>query len=306
MAVAALLAGCGGAGGDPTTVPLAATGTRMHTLSIAVQPPPPALDCTVATLAVNNIDFGQVGWVGESSPGDPVEVNTLVAASVSFTDNAAYTHTVQWFWGDGTSSTGTITEAAGAGTAAQTHTYTAAGIYTVSAVVTNNVCPGTTVSRQLVVYDPSGGFVTGGGWINSPLNAYPADPTLTGRASFGFVAKYLKGATVPIGQTEFQFQTAKLNFHSESYDWLVVAGARAQYKGVGSVNGSAGFKFLLTAIDGALLAGGKGDDRFRIKIWHTDASNMDIVDYDNQTDPLLEGGATEGSALGGGSIVIHK
>jgi hypothetical protein len=32
-----------------------------------------------------------------------------------------------------------------------------------------------------VIYDPSGGFVTGGGWINSPLNAYAADPTLTAK-----------------------------------------------------------------------------------------------------------------------------
>ena len=50
--------------------------------------------------------------------------------------------------------------------------------------------------QRMVVYDPAGGFVTGGGWINSPAGAYRADPALTGRANFGFVSKYKKGATV--------------------------------------------------------------------------------------------------------------
>ena len=41
-----------------------------------------------------------------------------------------------------------------------------------------------------VVYDPSAGFVTGGGWIDSPEGAYIPDPSLTGKANFGFVSKY--------------------------------------------------------------------------------------------------------------------
>ena len=305
VAVAALLVGCGGGAEDGVSGPQAASGTQLHTLALAIAIAPPP-DCTVATLSVANIDFGQVGWAGDDSTSDPMAITTLVPASVSFTDNVTYTHTVQWLWGDGTSATGTVTEAAGAGVATQTHTYAAAGVYTVSAIVTSNVCPSKTVTRQLVVYDPTGGYVTGGGWINSPAGAFKADPSLSGRANFGFVAKYLKGATIPIGQTEFQFQTAKLNFHSDSYEWLVVAGARAQYKGAGSVSGNGGFKFLLTAIDGDLLADGKSADRFRIKIWHTDANNSDVIDYDNQSDPTLEGGTIEGTTLGGGSIVIHK
>lgn len=310
MAAAALLVGCGGGAGDGAAVPLGASGTQLHTLALAIAPSPStSTDCTVATLTVANIDFGQVGWAGDDSTSDPVAITALVPASVSFTDSlTTSTHTVQWVWGDGMSDPGTVTEVAGAGVATQTHAYAAAGVYTVSATVTNNVCPSkpVTVTRQIVVYDPTGGFVTGGGWINSPAGAFKPDLSLTGRANFGFVAKYLKGATIPIGQTEFQFQTAKLNFHSDSYEWLVVAGARAQYKGAGSVNGNGGFKFLLTAVDGGLLADGRNADRFRIKIWHTDANNSDVIDYDNQIDPMLEGGTIEGTTLGGGSIVIHK
>jgi hypothetical protein len=90
----------------------------------------------------------------------------------------------------------------------------------------------------LAVYDPSARFVTGGGWIMSPPSAYVANTSLTGKANFGFVSKYQKGANTPTGQTEFQFKAGDLNFHSSSYEWLVVSGTRAQYKGVGTINGA--------------------------------------------------------------------
>ena len=65
-----------------------------------------------------------------------------------------------------------------------------------------------------------------------------ADPprrlaSLTGKATFGFVAQYKKGATVPTGNTQFRFHAGDLHFHSTSYDWpfdyppgLVRAGSR--------------------------------------------------------------------------------
>jgi hypothetical protein len=110
------------------------------------------------------------------------------------------------------------------------------------------------IFQFVVIYDPDGGFVTGGGWINSPAGAYPLDAALAGKATFGFVSKYLHGATVPTGNTEFQFKIANLNFKSSVYEWLVVAGARAQYKGSGTINGSGDYGFLLTCIDGRLMA----------------------------------------------------
>jgi hypothetical protein len=156
-------------------------------------------------------------------------------------------------------------------------------------------------SELFVVYDPSEGFVTGGGWINSPAGAYVADPTLIGKATFGFVSKYEKGAIVPTGETEFQFKVANLNFHSSSYDWLVVAGARAQYKGVGKINGTGDYGFMLTAIDGQVNDGG-GVDKFRMKIW--DKANGEVLVYDNKLGASDD--ALPSTALGGGQIVIHK
>ncbi len=107
---------------------------------------------------------------------------------------------------------------------------------------------------------------------------------------------------MPTGQTEFVFKAGDLNFHSSSYDWLVIAGHKAMYKGVGTINGEGTFKFILSAIDGDL--NGDGPDKFRIKIWVED-TNGDILRYDNKVgetddyaDPTTE--------IGGGSIVIHK
>jgi len=142
-------------------------------------------------------------------------------------------------------------------------------------------------STMLVVYDPEGGFVTGGGWIDSPAGAYLTDPLLSGRANFGFVSKYKKGASVPTGQTEFVFQAGDLNFHSSSYEWLVVNQnvTNAQFKGSGFINGEGDYKFMLWAGDGL--------DTFRIRIWEENGG--EIVVYDNGFN----------QPIGGGSIVVH-
>jgi hypothetical protein len=147
----------------------------------------------------------------------------------------------------------------------------------------------------LAVYDPSAGFVTGGGWIDSPAGAYAADPGLTGKASFGFVSKYKKGATVPDGNTEFQFHAAGFKFQSTVYEWLVVAGSKAQFKGDGKVNGNDGYRFILTAVDGD-----RKPDTFRIKIWGLATGT---VVYDNQMG--LADTGDPATTLAGGSIVIH-
>jgi hypothetical protein len=148
---------------------------------------------------------------------------------------------------------------------------------------------------MLVVYDPDGGFVTGGGWIDSQAGAYVSDPALTGKANFGFVSKYKKGATVPEGNTAFQFKTGGLNFHSSSYDFLVITmnSTNAQFKGFGTINGGLApngmeYRFMIWASDG-------DPDTFRIKIWYEVSGEIEEVVYDNLF----------GQEIGGGSIVIH-
>lgn len=181
------------------------------------------------------------------------------------------------------------------------HQYQSAGVYAVHLSTGDNHGGTAEASfRYVVVYDPSAGFVAGGGWINSPAGAYLYNSSLEGKAHFGFVAKYENGATTPSGQTNFEFQVASLNFHSTAYQWLVVAGAKAQYKGFGTINGIGNYGFMLTAIDGE-ASGGGGIDKFRMKIW--DQATGQIV-YDNQMNAA--DGSSAATALAGGSIVIHK
>lgn len=235
-----------------------------------------------------------------TAPVDPVPISQPVSMSATFTDpGAADTHAAT-FSLDGASVAGEVTETDGSGSTTGSITATAAGVYVATVTVTDDDggSDTETTSVPVVVYDPSAGFVTGGGWIDSPAGAYPAAPDLSGKASFGFVSKYAKGATRPSGSTEFFFQAAGLKLKSTSYDWLVVAGARAQYKGTAAVNGVDGYSFMLTAVDGRLNGGG-GVDRFRIKVWDSN----DTVVYDNQLGELDS--APLITALEGGSIVIH-
>jgi hypothetical protein len=150
----------------------------------------------------------------------------------------------------------------------------------------------------LAVYDPQGGFVTGGGWIESPAGAYAPDLTMTGKATFGFVSKYEKGANVPSGNTEFQFHAAKMNFKSTVYEWLTVASFKAIYKGSGTINGVGNYGFMLSAIDGQINGGG-GLDKFRIKIWDKATG---VVVYDNQMSADESSDPT--TMIAGGSIQI--
>ncbi|EKB48239.1 T9SS type A sorting domain-containing protein [Cecembia lonarensis] len=252
--------------------------------------------CTEET----NVDVGQQNDIPVinflTGPSEPI---SLSAATVQFEAGVTDDNLVMavWNWGDGQTSIENDPNSIIIGT----HTYQQAGVYPVTLTVTD-LC-GETDSELfefVVVFDPTGGFVTGGGWIHSPAGAYVNNPSAEGRANFGFVSKYQRGATVPTGQTQFQFQAEKFNFHSTSYEWLVVAGHRAQFKGEGRVNGQSGYGFMLTAIDGDKM-GDKREDRFRIKIWEL---TSETIIYDNQMGASDDSEAS--TELQGGSIVIHE
>lgn len=237
---------------------------------------------------------------GVTGPMDPLALGTPAAMLAEFTDVGTQdSHTCTFSWDDLTANDSV---AASGGSCATSHIYAAAGVYTVGVTVTDDDT-GTAASafEFVVVYDPSAGFVTGGGQIDSPEGAYTADLSLSGKATFGFVAKYKKGATTPDGQTEFQFTAGDLNFHSTAYDWLVVAGPQAKFKGTGTINGAGEFGFMLTARDGEAPGGG-GVDRFRIKIWELTPTE-DIV-YDNELGSADDADAA--TAISGGSIVVHN
>jgi hypothetical protein len=180
------------------------------------------------------------------------------------------------------------------------------GIYSYTLTVTNEFGPSaiaTNVNNDLpayvVIYDPNGGFVTGGGWFDSPAGADTSEPGLSGKATFGFLTKYQVGQGVPSGETQFDFKAAAFSFRSTSYDWLVISGAKAQYKGSGTINDAGDFAFIVTAIDGHANGGG-GTDALRIKIW--DKQSNQVI-YDDQ--PGAADNANPTTPIHG-SVVLHQ
>jgi large repetitive protein len=151
----------------------------------------------------------------------------------------------------------------------------------------------------VVFYDPSGGFVTGGGWILEPAYAGPPPIVVGDKSNFGFNAKYQKGASLPTGEMEFQYKAGNINFHGSSYDWLVVSQSgttmKAEAQGSGTVNGAGNYAFYVVVTDGG------GTDKFRIKIWDK-VSGTVIYDTEYGT-PI---GSDPITVTGGGNIVIHK
>ena len=75
---------------------------------------------------------------------------------------------------------------------------------------------------MVVIYDPSAGFVTGGGYVTHQATWTTPPTPAGGKDNFGFVAKYKNGASKPEGETEFQCKDCNINFHSTSLDWLIV------------------------------------------------------------------------------------
>lgn len=266
----------------------------IYTVTVSVTDNQGAIGAETATITVNNLT-PTVGAI--TAPTDPVQVNTAVTASASFTDIGVLdTHTAVWNWGDGITS-GTVTESNGSGSVSDNHTYTAAGVYTITLTVTDK--DGgirSSTFEYVVVYDPSAGFVTGAGTITSPQGAYTSNTSATGELKFGIQGKY-NNNTTPTGKTKLDFKTANFSFDSTSYQWLVINGNKAQLKGTGTINGSGNYTILVTALDGTQTG---GVDKIRIKI--TDSSNNVI--YDNQAgDP---NSADPTTAITKGSLKVHN
>ena len=132
---------------------------------------------------------------------------------------------------------------------------------------------------EVVVVDPSAGFVTGGGAVEVPA---------AGPASFGFTVKYLRGRAVPRGALQLRVRGGA-DFHAEHVDWLVVEGSGATFAGTGRLDGVAGLPFRATVVDGS-------PDRFRLRVWDGSTLRLD-------TEPGADAGST--APLRRGSIVLH-
>ncbi|HKZ49263.1 MAG TPA: PKD domain-containing protein, partial [Thermoplasmata archaeon] len=151
------------------------------------------------SIIVDTTNAPPVTAIDGPASGSVVAAGTPISFTGSFTDaNVEDTHTATWDF-DGVTVPGTVSESGGVGTVTVDYAFLTPGIYHATLTVTDDSGGSDTadtvgdLSAFVVVYDPEGGFVTGGGWINSPPGAYARDLTLTGKATFGFVSKYQKG-----------------------------------------------------------------------------------------------------------------
>lgn len=282
-------------GADSTTPTFTGVDDGVDTLTFTATDPYDASDSDDVVVTTTNVPPTITSL---AMPVDPVRLGTAVTLEAGAADPGVLdTHTAHIDWGDGTSENAGVT----GGQLAIQHTYATPGVYAVTLTVSDDDGGSATQRFEYVtVFDPEGGFVTGGGSIDSPPGAYTPDPSAAGRATFGFVSKYAKGATTPTGSTEFQLRSGGFTFKSTSYDVLVVSGEKATYRGTGTINGAGEYAFQLSAVDGD-ASGAKKPDTFRLRVW--DRATGGIV-YDNEMGRDANGDPT--TALTGGSITVHK
>jgi hypothetical protein len=79
-------------------------------------------------------------------------------------------------------------------------------------------------TAMLVVYDPDGGSVSGGGWLYPAADDELPNADARGKAHFGFQVRYRNGRdVVPAGQASFRYRAGALELESRDFQWLVVA-----------------------------------------------------------------------------------
>ena len=236
--------------------------------------------------------------------GNAVKIGSTVTMSGVFWNVPGGTHTAKWVLDEATNVNAVVTEPSGNnnGKVTGSYNFTAAGVYRVRMDVTRNgiTSYATTNGDQeqiIVVYDPNGGHTYGGGWFSSTAGSLKTNLTATGKASFGFAANYFKKSTLPKGETEFVFKVGDFEFNAINFEYLSIAGVKAQIKGSGKIKGlQSGINFIMTVLDGATNG---TPDKIRMKIFN---KNSGQVYYDNQT------GASDAddpaTAVGNNSVIF--
>ncbi len=224
--------------------------------------------------------------------GASFKIGTTIGLAGTFWDIPGNKHTAKWSV-DGTSVNGTVTaEPSGNKMGKVTGSYkpTVAGVYKLRMDVTDQKGVTSYASTNgnfeaiVVAYDPnSKNYTYGGGKFISPAGALKSNSSATGLVAFGFTSNYYKNSTFPKGETLLDFKVGDFTFSALNFDYLVVSGVKAQFKGLGKMtNGlveQSGLAFILTVIDGQLTGGG-GVDKIRMKIYNKKTGQ---VFYDTQS-----------------------
>ncbi|MEO6403989.1 MAG: SBBP repeat-containing protein [Ferruginibacter sp.] len=236
--------------------------------------------------------------------GHPFVVGSTVNFQGEFWDKLSNRHTAKWLLDGVVSANGTVVEptANQNGKVTGSYKFNTAGVYKLQMNVIDQTGVVSYANTQadldaiVVIYDPNGGYTYGGGWYPSPTGAVVDNPSATGKASFGFAINY-RNAARPKGETQFEFKVGNFEFNALNFEYLVVSGAKAQFKGTGKIiGGQSGLNFIMTVMDGAL--DGSGIDKIRLKIFKNNGQVM----YDNQ--PGAGDAENPTMAVGANSIIF--
>ena len=266
-----------------------------YEIMLAVEDGRGGVDTARTTATVSNVAPLLAAFSVSSAPRALGSAGVEVPVAATFSDPGSLdTHKATLDCGSGV----TTESDAPNGQAAGTCTFSSAGVYSVRLTVRDDDggSDSKVATSQVVVYDAAAGWVTGGGWIASPMGAYTAAPSVTGKLAFELAARYKSSAdATPSGDTKFTLNVDNLEFVSTALNWLIVGGGTAKLEGQGTLNGAGDYAFAVVAKDGGSV------DAIRIRIWHR--TTGDIV-YDNRASEPVDSDAA--TALGGGSIQIHQ
>jgi autotransporter-associated beta strand protein len=257
-----------GDGSEPTTLELG-VGVRSFQASHQYLDDAGPGSSTAYTITITVTDDDeQSGNQGTSVAVNNVapDVNTITGTggvrgqeldfSAAFADAGTLdTHTASWDWGDGTTSSGSLTETGGAGTASASHVFTASGVYTVTLTLTDNDGGTTVVSKQVEI-------------VAAQLQPDTADPTKTALVVGGTTAgdvihlnrlnqNNIRVTINGVSQGVFS-PTGRILVYGQAGNDVVLLDGSIQ--NAAWIHGGAGDDWLLGGAGNNILFGEEGDD----------------------------------------------